>query len=181
MDEILMDAEMRMEQAIENMEKRFTNIRAGRANPTILDSVMVNYYGADTPLKQLANISIPEARQLMIKPFDRSCLGAIEKGIYEANIGLTPNNNGEVIILNIPALTEDTRKEYVKQAKGIAEDCRIALRNVRQDANNDIKKLSDVTEDEQKQGQEDVQELINKFNKVVDEKFKVKENELMSV
>ncbi len=181
MDEILMDAEMRMEQAIENMEKRFTNIRAGRANPTILDGVMVNYYGADTPLKQLANISIPEARQLMIKPFDRSCLGAIEKGIYEANIGLTPNNNGEVIILNIPALTEDTRKEYVKQAKGIAEDCRIALRNVRQDANNDIKKLSDVTEDEQKQGQEDVQELINKFNKVVDEKFKVKENELMSV
>lgn len=176
-----MDAEMRMEQAIENMEKRFTNIRAGRANPTILDGVMVNYYGADTPLKQLANISIPEARQLMIKPFDRSCLGAIEKGIYEANIGLTPNNNGEVIILNIPALTEDTRKEYVKQAKGIAEDCRIALRNVRQDANNDIKKLSDVTEDEQKQGQEDVQELINKFNKVVDEKFKVKENELMSV
>ena len=181
MDEILMDAEMRMEQAIENMEKRFTNIRAGRANPTILDGVMVNYYGADTPLKQLANISIPEARQLMIKPFDRSCLGAIEKGIYEANIGLTPNNNGEVIILNIPALTEDTRKEYVKQAKGIAEDCRIAIRNVRQDANNDIKKLSDVTEDEQKQGQEDVQELINKFNKVVDEKFKVKENELMSV
>ena len=87
----------------------------------------------------------------------------------------------EIIILNIPALTEDTRKEYVKQAKGIAEDCRIALRNVRQDANNDIKKLSDVTEDEQKQGQEDVQELINKFNKVVDEKFKVKENELMSV
>ncbi len=181
MDEILMDAEMRMEQAIENMEKRFTNIRAGRANPTILDGVMVNYYGADTPLKQLANISIPEARQLMIKPFDRSCLGAIEKGIYEANIGLTPNNNGEVIILNIPALTEDTRKEYVKQAKGIAEDCRIALRNVRQDANNDIKKLSGVTEDEQKQGQEDVQELINKYNKVVDEKFKLKENELMSV
>lgn len=181
MNDILMDTELRMESAIENMEKRFINIRAGRANPAILNGVMVNYYGADTPLKQLANISVPEARQLMIKPFDRSCLSAIEKGIYEANIGLTPNNNGEVIILNIPALTEETRRDYVKQAKGIAEDCRIALRNVRQDANNDIKKLDGVTEDEQKQGQEDVQELINKYNKIVDEKFKIKENELMSV
>ena len=176
-----MDAEMRMENSIESMEKRFTNIRAGRANPAILDGVMVNYYGVDTPLKQLATISIPEARQLMIKPYDRSCLSAIEKGIYEANIGLTPNNNGEVIILNIPALTEETRKEYVKQAKQIAEEARIALRNIRQDANNDIKKLEDATEDDQKAGQEEVQELINKFNKIVDEKFKVKENELMSV
>lgn len=181
MDEILMNAELNMESAIENMEKRLLNIRAGRANPAILNGVMVNYYGADTPLKQLANISVPEARQLMIKPFDRSCLGAIEKGIYEANIGLTPNNNGEVIILNIPALTEETRREYVKQAKTISEDCRIALRNVRQDANNEIKKLDHITEDEKENAQEDVQELINKYNKIVDEKLKVKETELMSV
>lgn len=131
----------RTKYAISNWKygKRLLNIRAGRANPAILDSVMVNYYGALTPLKQLATISIPEARQLMIKPFDKGSLNAIEKGIYEANIGLTPNNNGEVIILNIPALTEDTRKEYVKQAKTISEDCKIALRNVRQDSNNDIK------------------------------------------
>lgn len=181
MDEILMNAELNMESAIENMDKRLLNIRAGRANPAILNGVMVNYYGADTPLKQLANISVPEARQLMIKPFDRSCLGAIEKGIYEANIGLTPNNNGEVIILNIPALTEETRREYVKQAKSISEDCRIALRNVRQDANNEIKKLDHITEDEKESAQEDVQELINKYNKIVDEKLKVKETELMSV
>lgn len=181
MDEILMNAELNMESAIENMDKRLLNIRAGRANPAILNGVMVNYYGADTPLKQLANISVPEARQLMIKPFDRSCLGAIEKGIYEANIGLTPNNNGEVIILNIPALTEETRREYVKQAKTISEDCRIALRNVRQDANNEIKKLDHITEDEKENAQEDVQELINKYNKIVDEKLKVKETELMSV
>lgn len=180
MDDILMETEMKMEASIENMEKRLINIRAGRANPTILDGVMVNYYGVPTPLKQLATISIPEARQLMIKPFDRSTLGAIEKGIYEANVGLTPNNNGEVIILNIPILTEDTRREYVKQAKTICEECKIALRNIRQDANNDIKKLQ-VTEDEVKSGQEDVQELINKYNKVVDEKFKVKEQELMTV
>lgn len=175
-----METEMKMESSIESMEKRLLNIRAGRANPAILDGVMVSYYGADTPLKQLATISIPEARQLMIKPFDRSSLGAIEKGIYEANIGLTPNNNGEVIILNIPVLTEETRRDYVKQAKGIAEDCKIALRNIRQDANNDIKKL-EVTEDEVKSGQEEVQELINKYNKIVDEKFKVKEQELMTV
>ena len=175
-----METEMKMESSIESMEKRLLNIRAGRANPAILDGVMVSYYGADTPLKQLATISIPEARQLMIKPFDRSSLGAIEKGIYEANIGLTPNNNGEVIILNIPVLTEETRRDYVKQAKGIAEDCKIALRNIRQDANNDIKKL-EVTEDEVKSGQEEVQELINKYNKIVDEKFKIKEQELMTV
>ena len=180
MNEILEETELNMESAIENMEKRFTNVRAGRANPAILDGVMVSYYGAPTPLKQLATISIPEARQLMIKPFDKSCLGAIEKGIYEANIGLTPNNNGEVIILNIPALTEETRREYVKQVKGMAEDCKIALRNVRQDANNDIKKL-EITEDEQKQAQDEVQELINKYNKIVDEKLKEKEQELMTV
>lgn len=180
MDDILMETELNMQSAIENMEKRLLNIRAGRANPAILDSIMVNYYGALTPLKQLATISIPEARQLMIKPFDKGSLSAIEKGIYEANIGLTPNNNGEVIILNIPALTEDTRKEYVKQAKTISEDCKIALRNVRQDSNNEIKK-SEMTEDEQKEATEEVQELINKYNKIVDEKLKIKEQELMTV
>ena len=180
MDDILMETELNMQSAIENMEKRLLNIRAGRANPAILDSVMVNYYGALTPLKQLATISIPEARQLMIKPFDKGSLSAIEKGIYEADIGLTPNNNGEVIILNIPALTEDTRKEYVKQAKTISEDCKIALRNVRQDSNNEIKK-SEMTEDEQKEATEEVQELINKYNKIVDEKLKIKEQELMTV
>ena len=180
MDNILTETELKMESAIESMEKRFTNIRAGRANPAILDGVMVNYYGAPTPLKQLANIAIPEARQLAIKPFDRSALGAIEKGIYEANIGLTPNNNGEIIILNIPALTEETRREYVKQAKGVAEDAKIALRNIRQDANNDIKKL-EVPEDDIKYGQEEVQELINKYNKIVEEKLSEKEKELLSV
>jgi len=180
MDDILMETEMKMEASVESMEKRLINIRAGRANPAILDGVIVSYYGVDTPLKQLATISIPEARQLMIKPFDRTTLGAIEKGIYEANVGLTPNNNGEVIILNIPILTEDTRREYVKQAKTICEECKIALRNIRQDANNDIKKL-EVPEDEIKNGQEDVQELINKYNKIVDEKFKIKEQELMTV
>lgn len=180
MDDILFETETKMDEAIENMEKRLTNIRAGRANPAMLDGVMVSYYGVDTPLKQLATISIPEARQLSIKPFDRGSIGAIEKGILAANIGITPNNNGEIIILNIPTLTEETRKEYVKQAKSYAEDCRIVLRNIRQDANKAIGNL-EIPEDDIKSGEEEVQELINKYNKVVDEKFKIKEQELMTV
>ena len=181
MNDVITETELEMEQAIETYQKRLLNIRAGRANPSILDGVMVSYYGVDTPLKQLATISIPEARQLMIKPFDRSCLQAIEKGIFEANVGLTPNNNGETIILNIPALTEDTRREYVKQAKQIAEEAKIQLRNIRQDANHNIKQAEDLTEDDKESLQEDVQELINKFNKKVDEIDKEKENELMTV
>ena len=180
MDDILLETETKMEGAIEALDKKFTNIRAGRANPNILDGVLVNYYGVATPLKPLANISIPEARQLCIKPFDKSILNAIEKSIYEANIGLTPNNNGEIIILNIPALTEDTRKEYVKQAKNVAEEIKIALRNIRQEANSDIKKL-EIPEDDIKYATEEVQDLINKYNKIVDEKLEVKEKELLSV
>ena len=180
MSHILLEAETEMETAISNMEKRFLNIRAGRANASMLDGIMVVYYGVETPLKQLATISIPEARQLCIKPFDKSSIGEIEKAILAANIGLTPNNNGETVILNIPALTEDTRKEYVKQAKGYSEDCRIQLRNARQDANKAIDKL-EIPEDEAKSLQEEVQELINKYNKITDEKFKEKEQELMTI
>ena len=179
-DEILLECETRMEEAIETLEKRFVNVRAGRANPNMLDGIMVEYYGAPTPLKQLANISVPEARQLMVKPFDKGVLGDIEKAIFEANIGITPNNNGEVIFLVIPALTEDRRRDLVKQVKGISEDAKIALRNIRQDANNDIKKLK-LPEDVEKSGNEEVQELINKYNKIVEEKFKVKESELMTI
>ena len=179
-DEILFECETRMEEAIDALDKRFLNVRAGRANASMLDGIMVEYYGIPTPLKQLANISVPEARQLSIKPFDKGILGDIEKAIFEANIGLTPNNNGEVIFLVIPALTEDRRKELVKQVKTIAEEGKIALRNIRQDANNDIKKEK-LPEDIEKQGNEEVQELINKYNKLIEEKLKEKENELMTI
>ena len=179
-DEILLETEEKMEKAISSMETRFLNVRAGRANPKILDKVMVEYYGAPTPLIQLATISVPEARKLVIKPFDRSSIGAIEKAIFEADLGLTPNNNGETVMLVIPELTEERRKEYVKEAKSLAEDAKIALRNIRQDANSAIKKL-EIPEDNQKSAQEDVQELINKYNKIVDEKLKVKEQELMEI
>ena len=179
-EEILLECETKMEDSITSMDKRFTNVRAGRANPSMLDGITVEYYGTATPLKQLANISVPEARQLMIKPFDKSILGSIEKAIFEANIGITPNNNGEVIFLVIPALTEDRRHELVKQVKQIAEDAKIALRNIRQDANNDIKKLK-LPEDEEKNGTEEVQELINKYNKIIDDKLKEKEKDLMTI
>lgn len=180
MDEIILKVEEKMESSIENMKTRFLNVRAGRANPRILDSVMVKYYGVETPLIQLATVSVPEARQLVIKPFDRSCISDIERGIYEANIGLTPNNNGEVIILVIPELTQERRKEYVKEVKNMAEEAKIALRNIRQDANNEIKRL-ELPVDEEKSYMEDVQELINEYNKKVDSLLAEKEKELMTV
>ena len=161
-------------------EMRFTTVRAGRANPNILNGVMVEYYGAPTPLNAVSTISVPEARQLMIKPFDKSLLKEIEKAIYAAELGLTPNNNGEVVFLTIPELTEETRKNYVKQVKEMAEEAKIALRNVRQDFNNMIKK-SEVSEDEEKRNMDQVQKLIDKYNQVVEEKFKEKENELLSI
>lgn len=179
-ESILLECETRMEEAVEAMEKRFLHVRAGRANPNMLDGINVEYYGTETPLKQLANISVPEARQISIKPFDKSILGDIEKAIFEANIGVTPNNNGEVIFLVIPALTEDRRKELVKQVKQIAEEAKIALRNIRQDANSDLKKLK-LPEDEEKNGNEEVQEFINKFNKLAQEKLVEKEKELMTI
>ena len=161
MDYVLLETEEKMEKAVANLNERLKSIRAGRANPAILDGVKVKYYGAPTPLNQLATISVPEARRLQIKPFDKSCLSEIEKAIYEADLGLTPNNNGELIFIAIPELTEDIRKEYVKQAKTMGEEAKIALRNIRQDANNSLKK-AEINEDEEKRMTEEVQELISK-------------------
>ena len=133
-------AEKKMQQSIESFKVRLLNIRAGRANPAMLNGVMVNYYGTPTPIQSVANITVPEAKQLFIKPYDRSTLKDIERAINEANLGIAPTNNGEVIILTIPDLTEDRRREYVKQAKSLGEEAKVALRNIRQDANNAIKK-----------------------------------------
>ena len=180
MNTVLNDTNERMQQALISLDKKFTNVRAGRANPSMLDGIMVEYYGVPTPLKQIANITIPEARQLSIKPYDRSALAGIEKAIFEVNLGVTPNNNGEVVFIVIPPLTEDRRKELVKQVKALAEEGKIALRNIRQDANNELKRL-ELPEDEEKLGNEKVQELINKFNKEIDEKLKEKEDELMTI
>ena len=174
------EAETKMKKAIENMEARFTNVRAGRANPAMLNGINVMYYGASTPLNTVANITVPEARQLFIKPFDKTLVKEIEKAIHEANLGITPTNNGEMVILTIPELNEERRKEYVKQIKGMGEDAKVALRNAREDARNEIKK-AEMPEDEQNRQNDKVQELITKYNKIVDDKVKEKENELMSV
>ncbi len=180
MEDILSLIKEEMDEAIKNMEKRFTNVRAGRANVAVLDGVMVNYYGSPTPLIQLATISIPEARTLMIKPFDKNSLSYIEKGIFEANIGFTPNNNGESIILSFPQLTEEKRKEYVKQVKEMAEDAKIVLRNIRQDGNEAIKK-EEFPVDDEKRGLERVQNLINEYNDKIEDSLKEKEKELMTI
>ena len=135
-----MDTENKMQKALENVISRLTTIRAGRANPALVNGVMVEYYGTLTPIQSLANITAPEARQLLIKPFDKSCVKDIEKAIQEANIGINPTNNGEMVILTIPELTEDRRKEYVKLARNIGEEGKIALRNIRTEAKEDITK-----------------------------------------
>lgn len=174
------ETEMKMMRAIETLEERYINIRAGRANPAMLNGVMVDFYGSPAPIASVANITVPEARQLFVKPFDRSTLKNIEHAIIAANLGINPTNNGEMIIITIPALTEDKRREYVKQAKALSEDAKVALRNIRQDANNEIKKL-ELPEDQEKSSLSEVQDLINKYNKIVDEKQKEKEEELMTV
>lgn len=174
------EVENKMKSAIESLEKRYLNIRAGRANPSMLNGIMVDYFGVPTPIQSLANITVPEAKQLIIKPYDRTAIKEIERAINEANIGIAPTNNGEIIILTVPNLTEETRRDYVKQSKSYAEDAKVALRNVRQDANTDIKNAK-LPEDEEKSSLDDIQELINKYNKIVDEKQKEKEAELMEI
>ena len=173
--------ELEMMNALEVMDQRLNTIRAGRANPALLNGLMVEYYGTPTPIQSLANITVPEAKTLMIKPFDKGCIKDIVKAIDEANIGINPNDNGEAVILAIPPLTEDRRREYVKQAKQISEDAKVALRKVRQEANDDIKKDESIPEDNQKKMLDEVQNLITEYNKKIDEKLKLKEEELMTV
>lgn len=170
----------KMDKTIDSLEKRFSTVRAGRANPSSLDGVMVNYYGSDMPLKQVATISVPEGRQLLIKPFDRGALSAIEKGIFDANLGYTPNNDGETIRIIIPALTEERRVELTKQVKAMAEEAKVSIRNNRHEALDAIDK-SEESDDSKKRLENDVQELVNKYNKIVEEKLKEKEQDLMSV
>ena len=179
-DEILLDITDKMEKTMENFGKRFATVRAGRANPSSLDGVMVEYYGAMTPLKQLATISVPEARQLLIKPFDKSSLGAIEKAILASNLGYNPGNDGETIRIVIPELTEERRKELAKQVKALAEEAKISVRNIRHDALEEVKK-ADLPEDEEKGLEKDIQDLVNEYNKKIETKLKEKEEELMTV
>ena len=179
-EEILLEVEDKCEKAVLNLQERFKTVRTGRANPSSLDKVMVNYYGVSTPLRQLANVTVPEARQLLIKPFDKSCLSNIEKGIYEADLGYTPNNDGETIRIVIPDLTEDRRKELVKQVKSMMEDAKVSIRNARHDGL-DLVKEGEFPEDVEKRLETDIQDIVNKYNKKAEDELEIKEKDLMSV
>ena len=179
-NEIIKMTKESMDNTLKNLEKRFATVRAGRANPSSLDGVSAEYYGSMTPLKQLATISVPEANQSLTKPFDRSCLGAIEKAILAANLGYTPSNDGETIRIVIPALTEERRKELTKQVKAIAEDAKVSVRNNRHEALEMVEE-EDFPEDIEKGMEKDIQELVNVYNKKIEEMLKEKEKELMTI
>ena len=169
--------------SIAHLEKEFLNIRAGKATPQMLGSVFVDYYGSQTPLSQVSNVSVPDARTITIQPYEKAMLQPIEKAIMIANIGFNPMNNGEVIIINVPALTEERRRDLVKQAKVEAEDAKIGIRNARKDANTDIKKLEKdgTSEDVCKTAEDDIQKLTDGFIRKVDEHLATKEAEIMKV
>ena len=170
-----------MSNAISHLEKKLLNIRAGKANPNMLSNVFVDYYGTSTPISQVANVNTPDGRTLIIQPWDKTMLPEIEKGIEVANLGFNPMNNGENIIINVPALTEERRRELVKQAKSEIEEAKIAIRNARKDANNEIKKSSDFSDDLKKNSELDVQEMTDKNISKVEQIFETKQNEIMTL
>ena len=171
----------KMEKSIANFEKNLVNIRTGRANPQILDSVQVDYYGTPTPINQIASISVQEGKTLVIKAYDANSLKDIERAINESNIGLPPVNDGSVIRITIPALTEETRKGFCKDIGKYAEEAKVIIRNVRRDANDAIKKDKTVSEDIQKDLQDQVQKLTDEFTKKIDDLSKAKEKEVMTI
>jgi ribosome recycling factor len=169
-----------MEKAVAHLESEFKSIRAGKANPTMLSSVMVDYYGSQTPLNQVANVNTMDAHTLTIQPWEKGMLPEIEKAIHAANLGFNPNNNGDFIIINVPALTEERRKDLVKQAKAEAENAKVSLRNDRREALHELKKM-ELSEDLNKNVEIDIQEVIDEYSKKIDEHFEVKEKEIMTV
>nr|WGD63797.1 ribosome recycling factor [Bacillus subtilis] len=182
--EVLTQTKEKMEKAIVAYQRELATVRAGRANPSLLDKVTVEYYGAQTPLNQLSSINVPEARMLVITPYDKTAIGDIEKAILKADLGLTPTSDGNMIRIAIPALTEERRKELVKVVKKYAEEAKVAVRNVRRDANDDLKKLEkngDITEDELRASTEDVQKLTDEYVSKIDSVTKDKEKEIMEV
>ena len=179
-DFILDSTKEDMHQAIVHLEKQLVNIRAGKASPAMLGSVKVDYYGAQTPLNQVANVNTPDARTISIQPFEKSLIQAIEKGVMQANLGFNPMNNGDSVIINVPPLTEERRKELAKQAKAEAEEAKIGVRNDRKNANQEIKKL-DVSDDLKKIAEQDVQKLTDTYIEKIDSILVVKEKEIMTV
>lgn len=181
---MLTQYEEKMTKTVENLEGEYATIRAGRANPNILNKIKVEYYGVPTPMQQLANVTVPEARTLMIAPWEPSLVKAIEKAILNSDLGLTPNNDGKNIILNFPELTEERRKEIVKDIKKKGENAKVAIRNVRRDANDAIKKMEkagDISEDELKTNEDKIQKMTDKYVGLIDKAIEKKSTEILTV
>lgn len=183
-DEIIEDAEDRMNKTLHSLESAFNKIRTGRAHPGLLDNIMVPYYGADTPIQQVANITVEDARTIAVTPWEKNLLPEVEKAILKSDLGLNPSNNGDVIRIPMPALTEETRKEYTRQAKQEAENARIAVRNIRRDANNDTKELlkeKEISEDEERRAEQSIQKLTDSYIEKIDARYGEKEADLLSI
>ena len=183
-DMILLETEEKMENAIEALHREFSKIRTGRANPKLLESVKVDYYGAPTPITQVGSVTVPEPTQLVVKPYDKSIVGEVEKAILAANIGVTPQNEGTQIRIALPPLTTERRKQLVKDVHKLGEQFKVEIRNDRRDGNDAIKKLekaSEISEDDSRGYQDDIQELTDKYSKKVEELVKAKEEDIMSI
>ncbi|MPS72450.1 MAG: ribosome recycling factor [Chryseobacterium sp.] len=178
---IVASVKQEMDAAIKHLEHAFQKIRAGRASTSMVQDVMVEYYGAPTPLSQVANVSVVDAMTLSIQPWDRTALGAIAKGIVNSNLGFAPSNNGDVIIINVPPLTEERRRELARQAKGETDQTKVTIRNARQEGNKELKRLDGVAEDLIKGVEKDIQDLTDAYVKKADEHLKVKEAEILKV
>ena len=183
-NDIKAEAEKKMKKSLESLHSAFNKIRTGRAHPSILDSVMVNYYGQETPLKQVASVNVEDNRTLTVSPWEKNLMPTIEKAIMSSDLGLNPATSGDIIRLPMPMLTEETRKEMVKQAKADAEHGRVSVRNARRDANSMIKELlkeKEITEDDERKGEEDIQKLTDHYIAEVEKMLKAKEEDLMAV
>ncbi|RVU40481.1 ribosome recycling factor [Rheinheimera riviphila] len=183
-NDIIKDSKTRMEKSVDALKNQLTKIRTGRAHPSLLDSIQVSYYGSDTPLRQVANVSAEDSRTLMITVFDRSMIQAVEKAIMQSDLGLNPIGAGTSIRVPLPALTEERRKDLVKVVRGEAEGARVAVRNIRRDANADLKTLQKdkaISEDDERRGSEEIQKITDAWIKKVDEVLADKEKELMAV
>jgi len=184
MKTLLDDGKKRMEGALASLDKEFGKLRTGRATTALVDNIIVDYYGSPTPISQLSSVSVPDPKTLTIQPWDKGAFSAVEKAILASDLGLTPNNDGTVIRITIPALTEDRRKELVKVAKKYTEDCKIAIRNIRRDLNDQLKEMEKeklISEDERKKGEADVQKLTDDFVKSADSSVAKKEKEVLAI
>lgn len=183
-EDIIQDAEVRMQKSVASLEDAFKRIRTGRAHPSILDAITVSYYGSETQISQVANIIVEEGRALLISPWEKSMISDIEKAILKSDLGLNPANNGDTLRVPMPVLTEETRREYTKQAKNEAENARIALRNIRRDANShlkDLEKDKEISEDDQRRSEERIQKLTDTYVGNIESIYQVKETDLLSI